>query len=125
VIVVDTSVLIDHLRGRPEARDVLREAVTDGQVLGASVLTRIEVTAGVRSDERRATDALFRALRWLPVTDAVAEDAGLLARRYRRSHGSIDVVDYVVAASARVHDADVWTLNLKHFPMFDDLRPPY
>ena len=125
VIVVDTSVLIDHLRGRAKARDVLLRAVSEGQVLAASVLTRVEVMAGVRSDERRATGTLFSVLQWLPVTEAIAEEAGLLARRYRGSHGAIDVVDYVVAASAQVHDAAVWTLNVKHFPMVEGIRAPY
>ena len=59
------------------------------------------------------------------MTEPIAEEAGLLARRYRRSHGAIDVVDYVVAASAQVHDAEVWTLNVKHFPMVEGLRAPY
>lgn len=125
MIVVDTSVLIDHLRGRENARKALRQAVEDGQRVSASVLTKVEVTAGMRSAERNAVSTLFRAIEWLPVTDPIADDAGVLARHYRRSHQAIDVVDYVIAATARSHGADVWTLNVKHFPMFEDIRPPY
>lgn len=125
MIVVDASVLIDHLRGRADARHALRQAVKDRQRVAASVLTRVEVTARMRSAERDVVSTLFRAIDWLPVTDAIAEDAGVLARQYRQSHGAIDVVDFVIAATARSHDAQVWTLNVRHFPMFEDIDPPY
>lgn len=125
MILLDTSVLIDHLRGRPEAGRALRGAVEGGQMLASSVLTKVEITAGMRSAERGAVETLFRAVDWLPVTDPIANDAGNLARRYRRSHASIDVVDYVIAATARSFDATVWTLNAKHFPMIEGIRPPF
>lgn len=48
-----------------------------------------------------------------------------LARQYRRSHNGIDVVDYLIAATAIVIDADLLTTNVRHFPMFDQLAPPY
>lgn len=125
MIVLDTSVLIEHLRGRAEAHAALRRAVEDDQLLAASVLTKIEVTAGMRSSERRTVETLFTAMEWLPVTDPIAEDAGTLARQYRRSHQTINVVDYVIAATARAHGAAVWTLNAKHFPMIEGIRPPF
>lgn len=125
MIVLDTSVLIEHLRGRVEAHTALRRAVEDDHLLAASVLTKIEVIAGMPSNERRSVETLFSAMEWLPVTDEIAEDAGSLARQYRRSHQSIDVVDYVIAATARILGAAVWTLNVKHFPMVEGIRPPF
>lgn len=121
----DTSVLVDYLRGVEPARDLLRSALERGEVVSASVLTRIELSIGMRSAERRATDALVGALRWLPVNAGVAERADALARRYARSHSGIDAVDYCVAASALVNGLELWTLNIKHFPMFKELRPPW
>ena len=47
------------------------------------------------------------------------------ARRYVQSHPGIGVVDYVIAATAMRLDADLWTRNTKHFPMFADLVAPY
>lgn len=34
-------------------------------------------------------------------------------------------VDYLIAATAIVVDADLLTTNVRHFPMFPDLQPPY
>lgn len=55
----------------------------------------------------------------------LADAAGTLARGYVRSHPGIDMVDYVVAATAMRLDADLWTKNIKHFPMFAGLAAPY
>ncbi len=121
----DTSVLVDYLRGVEHARGLIRPAMVNGDEVGASVLTRLELLIGTRKSERRRTDALIAAIRWLPVDDAVADEAGRLARRYSRSHSGIDAVDYCVAATATVHGLTLWTLNVRHFPMIRGLRPPW
>jgi predicted nucleic acid-binding protein len=121
----DTSVLVDYLRGVQPARELLRSVLEREEVVAASVLTRIELSIGMRPAERGATDALVGALRWMAVDAAVTERADALARRYARSHSGIDAVDYCVAASALVNGLELWTLNVRHFPMFQGLRPPW
>ena len=124
-VVVDTSVLVDHLRGDARARNVLLAARGDGHDLAASVLTRTELLAGVRSPGRRDLEALFTVLRWVDVDREIADRAGALANRYLASHRDIDTVDYVIAATAEALGADLLTKNVKHFPMIAGLRPPY
>lgn len=121
----DTSVLVDYLRGVDPARQLLRGAFERGEVVSASSLTRIELSIGMRRRERSRTDALVAALRWVPVDAAVIAAADALARRYGSSHSGIDAVDYCVAASARIHDLELWTLNIRHFPMFPKLHAPW
>jgi predicted nucleic acid-binding protein len=123
MIVLDTSVLIAHLRGDQAATRYLLEIPAADRA--ASVLARIEVEGGMRSGERRSVGSLFSILRLLPVTDAVARRAGELLRGYRRSHQDIDLVDYAVAATVELHGATLATLNVKHFPMIKGLRPPF
>ncbi len=60
-----------------------------------------------------------------PVDASIADEAASLARRYMPSHSGIDPIDYVVAATARLLDAELVTRNVKHFPMFRRLRSPY
>lgn len=124
-IVVDTSVLIDHLRGDDRARDAVATAAGAGERLTASVLTKVEMLAGMRPPEATATRKLLGVLDWIAVDDEVAESAGQLANHYLRSHPGVDPVDYVIAATADALSADLWTRNVKHFPMFPDLKPPY
>ncbi len=120
----DTSVLIDHLRGRIDATELLVAAVADGKAM-VSVLTRVEIEGGMRSHERDGVRRLFDALLVVPVSDDIAKTAGTLLRDYRRSHAGIDLVDYVIAATAKALNATLATLNVKHFPMFPDIRSPY
>jgi predicted nucleic acid-binding protein len=123
LILFDTSVLIAHLRGDERATNLLSSVTTDER--RASVLARVEIEGGMRSGERSQVASLFSVVDLLPVTDAVARRAGELLRRYRRSHQGIDLVDYVVAATAELHGAQLATLNTRHFPMFEGLKPPW
>jgi predicted nucleic acid-binding protein len=124
-VLVDTSVLIDHLRGDEAARRALAGAAREGERLAGSVLTKVEVLAGMRPQEEPPTRRLLSALDWIPVDDAIAERAGMLANRFLRSHPGVDPVDVVIAATAELHPARLWTRNVKHFPMIPDLAPPY
>jgi predicted nucleic acid-binding protein len=121
-IVLDTSVLVDHLRGSSPATDYLASLATRPS---CSEISRIEVIQGLRSSERRAADRLFALIAWVPVSESVARRAGELGRRWRRSHPGIGVADLAIAATAEEIGASLATRNLKHFPMFEDLRAPY
>ena len=124
MIVVDTDVLIAHLRGIHSARDWLRQARSNEQ-LAVSVVSIAELTGGMRSPERREVWALLSILRAEPVTELVARRAGELMREYRRSHTAIGIADYLIAATVESTGARLATLNTRHFPMFPGLRPPF
>jgi predicted nucleic acid-binding protein len=89
------------------------------------VLARVEIEGGMRSGEHASVAGLFGSLRLLPVSDGIARRAGELVRTYRRSHGVIDLVDYIFAATAQAYDAPLMTPNVEHFPMFEGLRAAY
>ncbi len=121
---VDTSILIDYLRGHAGAGDLLeRERAAD--VLHASEITRIEVLASMRPVEEDGTRALLSTLVWHPVDAEVAEEAGSLGRQWLPSHHTIDSADLVIAATAVRTNARLLTRNVRHFPMFTDLQAPY
>jgi predicted nucleic acid-binding protein len=122
--VLDSSILIAHLKGIPPATKLVRESVEAGEAL-ASVLSRVEIEGGMRSAVRSPVARLMGVLDLISVTDEIARRAGEHLRRYRRSHQGIDVVDYVIAATAEVTDAELVTLNVEHFPMFPTLHPPF
>ena len=95
----------------------------DGVV--ASELVRFEVLAGARDDELQAIDRFLSALEWVPVAADVARLGGALARRYRPSDGGIEDVDYLIAATALLLDAELLTTNVRRFPMLKGLRAAY
>jgi len=117
--------LIDWLRGREEARALVRPAFEMSGVIAASVLSRTELLHGLRPTEHTAFERLASALDWIPVTVEIADAAGEMASAFRRSHAMIETIDYVIAATAQTIGASLWTRNVKHFPMFAGLRAPY
>lgn len=121
---VDTSVLVDVLRGFEPAVRVL-EDLRRSAVLHSSVVVRAEILAGMRPHEEESTRELLDAFEWHSVTEATAEEAGRLGHRWMPGHHSIDTADLLIAATARILDRTVLTRNLRHFPMFPDLSSPY
>jgi predicted nucleic acid-binding protein len=121
-VVLDSTILIDHLRGSRTATDFI--AGLDASPT-CSEVTRIEVVQGLRAAEKQAAAQVFDLLEWVPLDDMIARRAGELGRRWRRSHPGIDIADLAIAATAEVLEAQLATLNLKHFPMFESLRAPY
>jgi predicted nucleic acid-binding protein len=121
-VLLDTAILIDALRGR-EAALKWMDQMEDRP--SASVFSLTEVYAGARSRrEERQIAALETFFRWLPVTIDIARRAGVFLRLFEKGHG-IDHADALIAATAENHGLELVTLNVKHFPMFPRLKPPY
>ncbi len=124
MILVDSDILIAHLRGLEPARDWLISARRE-EPLAISVVSITELVGGMRSAEKREAWQLLGSLRTEPATEIIARRAGDLWRRYRRSDSGIGLGDYLIAATAEVKGYRLATLNVRHFPMFTDLRAPF
>jgi hypothetical protein len=120
--VVDTTVIIDILRGFQPAIDWV--ASTERRLV-ASEVTRFEVLQGLRSHERRAAERAFAALRWVAVDESIARRAGELGRRWRSSHRSLGLADLIIGSTAIEFGAELATSNVRQYPMFPGLEPPY
>jgi predicted nucleic acid-binding protein len=125
VKLLDTSVAIDHLRGVEPAVEVLTQIIEADEPILASEVVRFELLAGVRDREVDALEMFFSALSWVPVGEDVSRTAAALARNHRRSHSGIDDADYLIAATTLLLDAELLTMNVRHFPMLKGLRPAY
>lgn len=81
MILVDTDVLIAHLRGVEVAREWLVDARREaGSRLSASVVSATEILGGMRSAERTSVARLLASLHLHPVSELVARRAGELMR---------------------------------------------
>ncbi len=121
-IVLDTGVLVDYLRGYPQAVDFVRRN-SDSIVIPGMVAA--ELYAGVRDgEELELLDRFLGLFPLIPVTGGIARAGGLYAKLYGKSHG-IGLADAVIAATAESMGAALKTLNVKHYPMFGNLTPPY
>lgn len=115
-VLVDTDVLIEHLRTRQPVADKFHELFTKGFSVFYSPVSRAEIYAGIRKGEEEPTANLFRIMALVVIDDRVGEKAGEYMRRYRASH-SVELADALQAACAFVFHLPLWTLNRKHYPM--------
>jgi predicted nucleic acid-binding protein len=116
--VIDSDVLIDHLRGYQQALDFIDALFLDGAEVCFSVISEAEIYSNVRSGEKSAVWALFDSLTRLDVSGEIARKAGEYRAQYLRSHG-LALPDALIAAAAFVIDADLITRNARHYPMTD------
>lgn len=101
-VVLDTSVLIDALRGREEVRRALN-AFSSGVGM-YSAITFSELLAGVHDAENEKALTMFLGpFRFCEVTEPVARQAGALRRLY--GAGGLALTDALIAATALVHGA--------------------
>ena len=122
---VDTGILVDHLRAQPAATRCLEGALKTGRRVAGSVLTRVELRRGVDPQAVAAIEAVERLLDWVAVDHEIAALALAHAERFGRSHPDIGPVDYVIGATAERLDAELLTVNSARFPMFPRLAAPY
>ena len=113
---LDSNVLIQHLRGHGPTTALLTRLAFEGQ-LGLAAISRTEVLAGMRPHERESTLRFLNALACYPLDVATADLAGDLISCYRRQGVTLDVPDALIAAIALNQGLVLLTYNPRHFPM--------
>ena len=121
-ILIDTDIVIDFLRGDKQAILFLK---THADAICFSAITVAEIYAGIKGKkEESEVERLFSIFPVIATTREIALEAGKLVKQFRPSH-SVEIPDGVIAATCIVYGAELRTLNIKHYPMFKDLKPPY
>jgi len=121
-VLIDTDVMVDFLRGHPKAVSLVQ---THSNRIILSSIVVAELYAGIRgNDELHTLDSLVSLFRVIPVSPVLARAGGLYKRDFAKSHG-IGLADAIIAATADSENAELKTLNTKHYPMIKGLIPPY
>jgi predicted nucleic acid-binding protein len=122
---IDTDIIIDHLRGEEKARDFLRQTKSEETDILYSVITKAELYSGVRQKEEEKVSYLLRSMEEVRIDGEIAIDAGRYRNKFYASHGLL-LPDALIAASAKKVGATLVTLNKKHYPMQDiKIQVPY
>jgi predicted nucleic acid-binding protein len=116
ILLLDWTVLIDHLRGRPAAGRVEARALA-GDLLATTALNVEEIVRGLRAREHAAAEALFAALVVLPLELDEGRQAGTWRREFAARGITLSQADCLIAAAAVTAGAHLATGNPDDFPM--------
>ena len=116
-LLLDTTVLIDVLRGRQGAVERLRQAAARRETVWTSAINVEETVRGLRESEGAAAAALFEGLRIAPLGREQGELAGEWRRAFAERGVTLAQADCLVAAAAVGVGATLATGNPKDFPM--------
>lgn len=119
-LLLDTTILIDALRGRPAA-ERLRGLRRRGDVPFVCAVNVEEVVRGLRPEEHPTAQRLLGALRVAPLGRAEGSRAGAWRRDHASRGVTLSQADCLVAAAASGVEATLATGNPGDFPMTDEL----
>ncbi len=122
MLVIDTNIIIDYLRGKSSAFNFFEQ--TDDN-LSVSVITVAELYAGVKgTKEEEIVESFLELFEILPVTNRIAKMGGEIRNKYKAKFG-VGLADALIAATSIHYSATIVTLNKKHFQMLDKVIVPY
>jgi predicted nucleic acid-binding protein len=113
---LDSDVIIWHLRGRKEVTGMLKDLQRFGAP-GCSAVSVLEVQVGVKKGEEEKTERFLGSLKVLDLNREIANRAGQMIRDFRGKGITLDLPDAVIASTCLSHDLILVTYNAKHYPV--------
>jgi predicted nucleic acid-binding protein len=116
-VLLDTTILIDLLRGRAGARDRLRALRQGGDHVYVCAINVEETVRGLLPREHDPARRLFSGLRTAPLGAEEGWQAGEWRARFATRGRTLAQADCLIAAAAHAIGARLATGNPKDFPM--------
>ena len=116
LVLLDTTVLIDYLRGKPAVQRV-NALLVCGDTPCTSPINVEEITRGLREAEIAVVEQLFDGLQVVPIGRAESRMAGGWRRQFAAQGVTLSQADCLIAAAAHAVAAVLATGNPRHFPM--------
>ncbi len=126
-VCLDTSILIDNLRGKKQTVEFIRRLEEAGTALSTTAVNSFELYYGAYRSKRReknlaATKALLARLVLLDLTDESSNEAGRILALLEEKGGLIGFRDALIAAIATTHRMPLATRDTEHFSRVPDLQ---
>lgn len=120
-LLIDTSILIDHLR-KPQKDETLFYRLASQYDYVISVITEFEFLIGSSPTSRQFIAALLAKLPVLPFDSACVKTASEIHNVLKAKNQILPLPDVFIAATAVTHDLQLLRLNRKHFDRVESLK---
>jgi predicted nucleic acid-binding protein len=121
-MVIDTGIIIEHLRAKDKLATTLYH-LSDQPELSISAVSMYELYMGATNKEKEKDIQLItEPLAVLPFTDIVALKAGQIYQHLKKKNEMIEFRDIFIAATCIVFKMPIVTFNKKHFKRIDALK---
>ena len=118
-VLLDSDIIIEVMRRRNSDITARWEhLIQEPTPVTCTPVTLAELWHGARPPEFAVLEALFNGLVCIAIDKEVGRRAGDYLRQYAKSH-RLQLGDALIAATASIHDLQLWTRNRKHYPMKD------
>jgi tRNA(fMet)-specific endonuclease VapC len=115
MIVADTDVLIEALRGREPSAGRIRREFTRG-TLATTAVSAFELLSGAGTRETlEPVETLLRGLLILPLDEGAGKLAASVRRRLEARGEPIGMADYLIAGICLARSTPLLTRNRRHF----------
>jgi tRNA(fMet)-specific endonuclease VapC len=122
MMVADSDLLIDFLRGRDPGRARIKLEISTGR-LATTAINAFELLSGARSElDRERVAALLAALIILPVEEPSAARAAETRIHLEGQGAGIGMADYLIAGVCLDKGGVLLTRNLAHFGRVPNLN---
>lgn len=113
---LDTGVLIRHLRGR---QDVVRFTRGLGRKkrVAVSAITHLELFVGAHPQEEYGTRKFLSCFQTIPLDADIGQRAGQLIRQQRAKGHTFSIPDAIIAATTLQHGLTLVTFNPRDFDL--------
>lgn len=121
-LLIDTSIIVEHLRKRNRRKSILYRIVS-AYDLYTSTIVEFELYAGATDVQKRSD--VQEVLSWcslLPLTSDAAGTAAEIYRNLKAANRLIEIRDILIAATAVTYGLPLMTLNTSHFDRIERLE---
>ena len=119
-VLVDTGPIIQALRQHKPTVQLLRGLASRDHIV-ISIITRLEIYAGMQNEERYATQKFLSRFIAYDLNRSIAERAGTLIATYHSIGYTLGVSDAIIAATAINYQIPLLTFNTKDFSFISGL----
>ena len=121
-LLVDTSIVIDHLRKQNKSSTTLVKAAAT-HTLYISTIVEFELFAGaLDTQKQRDLQTILERCKMIPFTSEIAQNAAKIYQQLRQQNQLIEMRDIFIGATAIVYKLPLLTINSKHFIRIEHLE---